>query len=66
MENKKIDIPTNKSVIIMTLILLYFLPFFYCLYLVFVKEDNLYEKQLVWYYVVSFIPAFLTYRLVKT
>lgn len=51
--------------IFLLLIIIYFLPFFYCLYLTFTKNDNLYEKQLVWYYITVFIPAFLVYYLVK-
>lgn len=44
---------------------LYFLPFLYCIYLSIQKQDNLYEKQLVWYYIIVFIPAFLTFYFVK-
>ena len=47
------------------LIFIYFVPFFYCVYLSLINKENLYEKQLVWYYIVLYIPVFITYYLCK-
>ena len=44
-------------------LLLYFVPFLYCLYLSCSDGKRLYEKQLVWLYIVMCLPILLTYQI---